>query len=84
MRWVLSSQKKRVVYTYPEPWNTVFKMLTWLLYKYDCALCTNCYSFRRTFTAHAAVSDAGGGKPYGLKDQINRGLRAARPTRRVG
>ena len=52
------SHKKRVIYMFPEDETWVLKMLTWLLYKYDCALCTNCYSFRRTFTAHAAVSDA--------------------------
>ena len=52
------SHKKRVIYMFPEDETWVLKMLTWLLYKYDCALCTSCYSFRRTFTAHAAVSDA--------------------------
>ena len=52
------SQKKRVIYTFPDDETWVLKMLTWLLYKYDTALHKSCYSFRRTFTAHAAVSDA--------------------------
>lgn len=50
--------KKRVIYTFPDEETWVLKMLTWLLYKYDSAFHGNCYSFRRTFTAHAAVSNA--------------------------
>ena len=52
----MSSQKKRVVYTYPEPWNTVFKMLTWLLLrKYDGIFADNLWSFRPGRTAKEAV-----------------------------
>lgn len=51
-----SSQKKRTVYTYPAPENTVFKLLTWLLLrKYDGLFSDNLYSFRPGITAKDAV-----------------------------
>ena len=51
-----SSQKKRTVYTYPAPENTVLKLLTWLLLrKYDGLFSGNLYSFRPGITAKDAV-----------------------------
>ncbi len=58
-RTVLSktgSEKKRVVYTYPEPENTVLKLLTWLLLRrYDGVFADNLWSFRPGRTAKDAV-----------------------------
>ena len=51
-----SSQKKRTVYTYPAPENTVLKLLTWLLLrKYDGLFSGSLYSFRPGITAKDAV-----------------------------
>ena len=48
----LDTAKKRTVYTYPEPENTVLKMLTFLmLRKYDGIFSDNLYSFRPARTA---------------------------------
>ena len=50
------SSKKRVVYTYPEPENTVLKLLTYLLLrKYDGLFSPGLYSFRPGRTAKDAV-----------------------------
>ena len=52
----LSTGKKRVVYTYPEPENTVLKLLTHLLLRrYDGLFSPNLYSFRPNCTAKDAV-----------------------------
>ena len=52
----LSSQKKRVVYTYPEAENRVLKLLTHLLLrKYDGLFSEGLYSFRPGRTAKAAL-----------------------------
>ena len=52
----LGSEKKRVVYTYPDDENTVLKLLTWLiLRKYDFLFSPNLYSFRPQRTAKDAV-----------------------------
>lgn len=52
----MSSQKKRTVYIYPEPENTVLKMLTWLLLRrYDSIFSPALYSFRPGRTAKDAV-----------------------------
>lgn len=52
----LHSAKKRVVYVYPEPENTVFKLLTWLLLRrYDGLFSPGLYSFRPGRTAKDAV-----------------------------
>lgn len=51
-----SSQKKRVVYTYPKAENTVLKLLTWLLLReYDGLFAPGLWSFRPGRTAKAAV-----------------------------
>ncbi|MCR4638604.1 reverse transcriptase domain-containing protein [Ruminococcus sp.] len=50
------TQKKRVVYTYPETENMVLKLLTYLLLrKYDGIFSTGLYSFRPNITAKDAV-----------------------------
>ena len=52
----LHSGKKRVVYTYPEPENTVLKLLTWLLLRrYDSLFSPGLYSFRPGRTAKDAI-----------------------------
>ncbi len=52
----MASQKKRVVYIYPEPENTVLKLLTFLLLrKYDGLFSDGLYSFRPGRTAQDAV-----------------------------
>ena len=52
----LDSAKKRIVYTYPEPENTVLKMLTWLLLrKYDPLFSDNLFSFRPGRSAKDAI-----------------------------
>lgn len=51
------SQKKRVIYTFPEDETWVLKLLTWLMYKYDSVFHSNCYSFRQEHTAHTAIND---------------------------
>ena len=52
----MSSQKKRTVYSYPEPCGTVLKLLTWLLLrKYDGIFAPNLWSFRPGRTAKEAV-----------------------------
>lgn len=52
----MSSEKKRIVYTYPEEENTVLKLLTWqMLRKYDHIFSKGLYSFRPGRTAKDAV-----------------------------
>ena len=52
-----SSQKKRVVYTYPDDENTVLKLLTYLLIrKYDTLFDDNLFSFRAGRSAQYAVN----------------------------
>ena len=53
-----SSQKKRIVYTYPQAENTVLKLLTYLmLRKYDSLFSDGLYSFRPNRSANGAVRD---------------------------
>ena len=52
----MDTAKKRVVYTYPEPENTVLKMLTWLLLRrYNDVFSENLYSFRPGRSAKDAI-----------------------------
>ena len=52
----LHSEKKRVVYIYPEPENTLLKLLTWLLLRrYDGLFSPGLYSFRPGRTAKDAI-----------------------------
>ncbi len=43
----IGSEKKRVVYCFPDEENLLLKMLAYLLYRYDGEICENCYSFRK-------------------------------------
>ena len=47
--------KKRVVYTFSAPENTVLKLISFLLYRYDDSGSRNCYSFRRHYGAKKAI-----------------------------
>ena len=52
----MSTGKKRIVYIYPEPENTVLKLLTWLLLRrYDGLFSPSLFSFRPHLTAKDAV-----------------------------
>ena len=52
----LHSEKKRIVYIYPEPENTLLKLLTWLLLRrYDSLFSPGLYSFRPGRTAKDAI-----------------------------
>ena len=52
----LHSEKKRIVYIYPEPENTVFKLLTWLLLRTcDDLFAPGLWSFRPGRTAKDAI-----------------------------
>ncbi len=52
----LHSEKKRIVYIYPEPENTVLKLLTWLLLRrYDELFAPGLFSFRPGRTAKDAI-----------------------------
>ena len=54
----LHSDKKRVVYTYPEVENWVLKLLTYLLQRaYDRQFANNLYSFRPSKGVHEAVKN---------------------------
>jgi len=48
--------KKRAVYTFSAPENTVLKLIAHLLYRYDDAWPRNCYSFRRHYGVKKAIS----------------------------
>ena len=72
----MGSDKKRVVYTYPDDENTVLKLLTFLLLrKYDALFSGNLYSFRPGRTAkdamHRLLKVPGLGKMYAYKADIH-------------
>lgn len=46
--------KKRIVYSYPQDFNVLLKMIAFMLYTYDAKFSDNCYAFRR----HYGVKDA--------------------------
>lgn len=47
--------KKRVVYSFPNDFNMVLKLLTYLLFRYDHLFAPNCYAFRRQYGVRDAV-----------------------------
>lgn len=53
----ISTNKKRVVYSYNSEENIMLKFIAWSLYRYDNYFAHNCYAFRRN---------------YGVKNAINR------------
>ena len=46
--------KKRVIYCFPEDENILLKMIAYMLYRYDCVIPDNCFSFRRDTGARDA------------------------------
>ena len=72
----LGTERKRVVYTYPEPENTVLKLLTWLLLRrYDDRFSPGLYSFRPGRSAKDAIRTLrrtpGLGEMYAYKADIH-------------
>lgn len=67
-------RKKRVIYLFPPAENTVLKLISYLLYRYDDRQPANCYSFRRHFgpkrAIAALVGAAGIGEKYACKIDI--------------
>ena len=53
----IRKKKKRIVYIYPQEENYIFKMLSFLLYKYDYLFAPNLYSFRQRSGCKKALSD---------------------------
>lgn len=49
------SSKKRTVYYYPEEFQTLLKLIAFLLYRYDDFFSPNCYAFRRNSGAADAI-----------------------------
>lgn len=49
------AKKKRVVYSYPEDFSVVLKMIAFQLYEYDNVFAKNCYAFRRHFGVKDAI-----------------------------
>ena len=50
----LSSKKKRIVYTFPEVYSNILKVISFLLHEYDDAFAKNLYSFKE----HTGVKNA--------------------------
>ncbi|MCR4584998.1 MAG: reverse transcriptase/maturase family protein [Lachnospiraceae bacterium] len=69
------SVKKRVIYSYPEPYNSILKGIAYLLYRYDDVFGDNCYAFRRNRSAGDALGrllrDNAEGKLWCLKLDIS-------------
>ena len=51
------TSRKRVVYVYPHEEKMILKLLSYLLYKYDSCLASNCYAFRKDIGVRAALSN---------------------------
>ncbi len=49
------SSKKRVIYSYPEPFNSYLKGIAFMLYRYDELFTDSCYAFRRNRSAGDAI-----------------------------
>ncbi len=69
------SQKKRVIYSYPEPFNSILKGIAFELYRYDYLFEDSCYAFRRKRCAADALKQLkqlnGDGKLWCLKADIS-------------
>ena len=69
------SSKKRVIYSYPEPFNSILKGITFLLYRYDSEFADSCYAFRRNRSVGDALrrllEDNGEGGLWCLKLDIS-------------
>ena len=53
----ISSGKKRIVFTFPEEYSTVLKLIAYLLHRYDSKLPCNLYSFKEHTGVKKAVRD---------------------------
>lgn len=53
----MDTNKKRIVYSYNNIETWVLKLLTYLLYKYDDKVASNCFSFRRNKTTKSAFKE---------------------------
>lgn len=49
------ASKKRVVYSFPDEFSMLLKMVSFLLFRYDYLFADNCYAFRRTYGVKDAV-----------------------------
>lgn len=69
------TSKKRVVYSYPDDFNTLLKIIAFSMYKYDGIFSNNCYAFRRNFGVKDAMkrirNTKGISKKYCLKVDIS-------------
>lgn len=81
------TNKKRIVYTYPEAQSMVLKAMAFLLYRYDGKLSASCYSFRRNISAREAVMSIrmlpGLEKKYCLKADVHNYFNSIPPERLV-
>ena len=71
----IGSSKKRVVYSYPEEFSRVLKLIAFLLHKYDSFFLESCIAFKEGGGAGTAIrrlsKDAGIRKMYCLKADIS-------------
>lgn len=51
----VGTNKKRVVYSFPQDFSILLKLMTYLLSRYDSMFADNCYAFRRSFGVRDAV-----------------------------
>lgn len=58
------TKKKRIVYSYEEDDNIVFKFIAYNLYEFDGEFSKNCYAFRRGYGVKDAVRRFRGNKKY--------------------
>ena len=58
------TKKKRIVYSYGEEDNIVFKFIAFHLYEFDDEFSQNCYAFRRGYGVRDAVNRFRGNKEY--------------------
>lgn len=81
------TNKKRIVYSYPETQSMVLKAMAFLLYRYDERLSSSCYSFRRNVSAREAIADIRAvprlEKMYCLKADVRNYFNSIPPERLV-
>lgn len=58
------TKKKRIVYSYGEEDNIVFKFIAFHLYEFDGEFSKNCYAFRRNYGVKDAVRQFRGNKSF--------------------
>lgn len=50
------SKKKRIVYSYPDEFSRILKIICYSLYEYDSFFSGNCYAFRPAISARDAIN----------------------------